>query len=97
MLSGMWHALMSGSSSELDVAWPVKAVFCHCSVKVYTSQLLRGAFNALMSVARDEAALGLNVCSLTGKSMLRFFELSAWFMQYCRYQEEARAKDGSKT
>jgi hypothetical protein len=56
---------------------------------VYTSQLLRGALNAVLTVIRDEAKLGLHICSLSPETFVHFFRLSAWFLQYCRYTEEA--------
>ena len=57
---------------------------------MYTSQLLRGAFDTLMTTVRDEAKAGLHIGSLTTGSFTHFFRLATWFMQYCRYQEEKR-------
>jgi hypothetical protein len=59
-------------------------------MKVYTAQLLRGAFDALMTTIRQEAAAGLHICTLSTASFTHFFRLATWFMQYCRYQEERR-------
>jgi hypothetical protein len=62
-----------------------------CSIKVYTSQLLCGAFDGLMATVCDEASVGLHIGNLNPQSFMHFFWLSTWFMQYIRYQEEARA------
>ena len=61
-----------------------------CRLKVFTSQLLRGAFNTLMGVIRDEAAAGLHICALSPEAFCHFFRLALWFLQHCRYQEQAR-------
>jgi hypothetical protein len=63
---------------------------------VYTSQLLRGAFNTLMTTIREEATAGLHICNLSSGSFCHFFCLATWFMQYCRYQEEDRICKSSK-
>ena len=65
-------------------------------MKVYTSQLLRGAFDTLMTVVREEASAGLHICSLSTSAFVHFFQLATWFMQYCRYQEEARVSASTK-
>jgi hypothetical protein len=66
-------------------------------LKAYTSQLLRGSFNTLMEVIREEASVGLHICTLSPHSFCHFFRLATWFMQYCRYQEEARVASKSTT
>ena len=66
-----------------------------CRLKVYTAQLLRGAFDTLMTVVREEAVAGLHICSLLPETFDHFFRLASWFLQYCRYQEERRASKAS--
>jgi hypothetical protein len=64
-------------------------------LEVYTSQLLRGGFNTVMTVIREEASVGLHICTLPPERFVHFFRLAMWFLQYCRYQEEARVASKS--
>ena len=59
-------------------------------MKLFTSQLLRGALDALLATTRTESVLGLHTCAWSVATFSHFFQVATWFMQYCRYQEEKR-------
>ncbi|GIL56077.1 hypothetical protein Vafri_11512, partial [Volvox africanus] len=60
-------------------------------LRCFADDLLESGYNQVMEVIRREVSAGVGVGRLERPDLLRFMRLAAFFTQYCRLQQEARA------
>ncbi|GLI61645.1 hypothetical protein VaNZ11_004068, partial [Volvox africanus] len=79
-----------GSSSAASCA-PQGDAALVWKLRCFADDLLESGYNQVMEVIRREVSAGVGVGRLERPDLLRFMRLAAFFTQYCRLQQEARA------
>ncbi|GIM10270.1 hypothetical protein Vretimale_14060, partial [Volvox reticuliferus] len=79
-----------GSSSDPNCATRRDAALVW-KLRCFADDLLESGYNQVMEVIRREVSAGVGVGRLERPDLLRFMRLAAFFTQYCRLQQEARA------